>query len=197
MPAGRLPKGDGKAIIFSAPSGAGKSTLVSKLMSSKELNLGFSVSATTREIRGSEIHGQSYFYISQSDFDNHIQQNQFVEWEEVYPGLSYGTLCSEVERLWSAGLTPVFDVDVIGGQTLKSVFKDQALSIFVMPPSIEALETRLRQRGTDTDESIAKRIDKASQELKVSSAFDIELINDDLAKASAEAHRLVSEFLNQ
>ena len=197
MPAGRLPKGDGKAIIFSAPSGAGKSTLVSKLMSSKELNLGFSVSATTRAIRGSEIHGQSYFYISQSDFDNHIQQNQFVEWEEVYPGLSYGTLCSEVERLWSAGLTPVFDVDVIGGQTLKSVFKDQALSIFVMPPSIEALETRLRQRGTDTDESIAKRIAKASQELKASSAFDIELINDDLAKSSAEAHRLVSEFLNQ
>ena len=197
MPAGRLPKGDGKAIIFSAPSGAGKSTLVSKLMSSKELNLGFSVSATTRAIRGDEIHGKSYYYISQSDFDSHIQQNQFVEWEEVYPGLSYGMLCSEVERLWSEGLTPVFDVDVIGGQTLKSVFKDQALSIFVMPPSIEALETRLRQRGTDTDESIAKRIDKASQELKVSSAFDIELINDDLAKASAEAHRLVSEFLNQ
>ena len=197
MPAGRLPKGDGKAIIFSAPSGAGKSTLVSKLMSSKELHLGFSVSATTRAIRGDEIHGKSYYYISQSDFDNHIQQKQFVEWEEVYPGLSYGTLCSEVERLWSEGLTPVFDVDVIGGQTLKSVFKNQALSIFVMPPSIEALETRLRQRGTDTDESIAKRINKASQELKASSAFDIELINDDLAKASAEAHKLVSEFLRK
>ncbi len=197
MPAGRLPKGDGKAIIFSAPSGAGKSTLVSKLMSSKELNLGFSVSATTRAIRGDEIHGKSYYYISQSDFDNHIQQKQFVEWEEVYPGLSYGTLCSEVERLWSEGLTPVFDVDVIGGQTLKSVFKNQALSIFVMPPSIEALETRLRQRGTDTDESIAKRINKASQELKASSAFDIKLINDNLAKASAEAHKLVSEFLRK
>tara|TARA_B100000427_G_scaffold95692_1_gene78817 strand:- start:1461 stop:2054 length:594 start_codon:yes stop_codon:yes gene_type:complete len=197
MPAGRLPKGDGKAIIFSAPSGAGKSTLVSKLISSKELNLGFSVSATTRAIRGDEIPGKSYYYISQSDFDNHIQQNQFVEWEEVYPGLSYGTLCSEVERLWSEGLTPVFDVDVIGGQTLKSVFKNQALSIFVMPPSIEALETRLLQRGTDTDESIAKRINKASQELKASSAFDIELINDDLAKASAKAHKLVSEFLRK
>ena len=197
MPVGRLPKGDGKAIIFSAPSGAGKSTLVSKLMSSKELNLGFSVSATTRSIRGDEVHGKSYYFISQSEFDNLIQQNKFVEWEEVYPGLSYGTLCSEVEQLWTEGLTPVFDVDVIGGQTLKSVFKNQALSIFVMPPSIEALELRLRQRGTDTKESITKRINKASIELKDASSFDLQLVNDDLDKASNEAHNLVSEFLNK
>lgn len=119
MPAGRLPQGDGKAIIFSAPSGAGKSTMVGGLMSSPNFDLGFSVSATTRDLRGDEVHGESYYFISQSEFDSHVANDAFVEWEEVYPGLSYGTLCSEVERLWAKGLTPVFDVDVVGGQTLK------------------------------------------------------------------------------
>lgn len=195
MPAGRLPKGDGKAIIFSAPSGAGKSTLVSNLMASPNLSLGFSVSATTRSLRGDEVDGESYHFISQSDFDKYIQQDSFVEWEEVYPGLSYGTLCSEVERLWSQGLTPVFDVDVIGGQTLKSVLRDQALAIFVMPPSLEVLESRLRHRGTDSEESIAKRIGKASRELEAAPAFDVQIINDDLAAATAETHQLVTEFL--
>lgn len=195
MPAGRLPKGGGKAIIFSAPSGAGKSTLVSNLMASPSLDLGFSVSATTRSLRGDEVDGESYYFISQSDFDANIQQGSFVEWEEVYSGLSYGTLCSEVERLWGQGLTPVFDVDVIGGQTLKSVFKDQALAIFVMPPSLEVLESRLRHRGTDSEESIAKRIGKASRELKAAPAFDVQIINDDLAAAAAETHQLVTEFL--
>ena len=197
MPAGRLPKGDGKAIIFSAPSGAGKSTLVSNLMSSLSLDLGFSVSATTRSLRGYEVHGKSYYFISQSEFDLHIQQDAFVEWEEVYPGLSYGTLCSEVERLWAQGLTPVFDVDVIGGQTLKSVFQDQALAIFVMPPSISTLESRLRHRGTDSEESIAKRISKASRELKAGPSFDVQLVNDDLNIAIAAAEKLVTEFLSK
>jgi len=197
MPKGRLPKGDGKAIIFSAPSGAGKSTLVSKLMSSPNLNLGFSVSATTRDIRGEEVHGESYYFISQSDFDNYINQNEFVEWEEVYPGLSYGTLCSEVERLWANGLTPIFDVDVIGGQTIKSVFGDSALAIFVMPPSLEALETRLRHRGTDSEESITKRIGKASRELDAALKFDVTIINDDLETASAQTQTIVTEFLSK
>jgi len=197
MPKGRLPKGDGKAIIFSAPSGAGKSTLVSKLMSSPNLNLGFSVSATTRDVRGEEVHGESYYFISQSDFDNYINQNEFVEWEEVYPGLSYGTLCSEVERLWANGLTPIFDVDVIGGQTLKSVFGDSALAIFVMPPSLEVLETRLRHRGTDSEESITKRISKASRELDAALKFDVTIINKDLERASAHTQTIVTKFLSK
>ena len=197
MPAGRLPKGDGKAIIFSAPSGAGKSTLVKNLMSSPKLQLGFSVSATTRSLRGDEVHGKSYYFISQSEFDTQIQQNAFVEWEEVYPGLSYGTLCSEVERLWAQGLTPVFDVDVIGGQTLKSVLRDQALAIFVMPPSLETLESRLRQRGTDSEESIAKRIGKASRELETAPTFDVQITNDDLESAIAETEYLLTEFLSK
>ena len=197
MPAGRLPKGDGKAIIFSAPSGAGKSTLVSKLMASPNLSLGFSVSATTRDIRGPEVHGESYYFISQSDFDKYIKQNEFVEWEEVYPGLRYGTLCSEVERLWANGLTPVFDVDVIGGQTLKSVFGESALAIFVMPPSLGVLETRLRNRGTDSEESIIKRIGKASRELDAATAFDVKIINDALETASAQTQTIVTEFLSK
>ena len=197
MPAGRLPQGDGKAIIFSAPSGAGKSTIVGGLMSSPNFDLGFSVSATTRDLRGDEVHGESYYFISQSEFDSHVANDAFVEWEEVYPGLSYGTLCSEVERLWAKGLTPVFDVDVVGGQTLKSVFKDQALAIFVMPPSIEELERRLRARGTDSEESVVKRIGKAERELSVASAFDVQVVNDDLSTAQAETERLVTEFLSK
>ncbi len=197
MPAGRLPQGDGKAIIFSAPSGAGKSTLVGGLVSSLNLALGFSVSATTRDLRGDEIHGESYYFISQSEFDSHVANDAFVEWEEVYPGYSYGTLCSEVERLWAQGLTPVFDVDVIGGQTLKSVFKEQALAIFVMPPSIKELEKRLRTRGTDSEESIAKRIGKAESELSIASKFDIQVENEDLYTAQAETERLVTEFLSK
>ena len=166
-------------------------------MSSPNLDLGFSVSATTRDLRGDEVHGESYYFISQSEFDSHVANDAFVEWEEVYPGLSYGTLCSEVERLWAKGLTPVFDVDVVGGQTLKSVFKDQALAIFVMPPSIEELERRLRARGTDFEESIVKRIGKAERELSVASAFDVQVVNDDLSTAQAETERLVTEFLSK
>ena len=195
MPAGRLPKGDGKAIIFSAPSGAGKSTLVKHLMEHTELNLGFSVSATTRELRGDEVHGQSYYFISTESFALKVAENAFVEWEEVYEGLSYGTLCSEVERLWTKGLTPVFDVDVIGGQTLKAVFKDQSLAIFVMPPSVEDLVKRLNKRGTDSQEQILQRIGKASREIEAAEAFDVEIVNDDLNKANAETLKVVSEFL--
>ena len=197
MPAGRLPKGNGKAIIFSAPSGAGKSTLVSNLMSSSDLALGFSVSATTRELRGNEVHGASYLFISQNDFAAKVANEEFVEWEEVYPGLSYGTLCAEVEKMWAEGVTPVFDVDVIGGQTLKSVFNESALAIFVVPPSIEELERRLRARGTDSEESIVKRIGKASREMVAASAFDVQIVNDALDAAISETNRVVKEFLKE
>jgi len=195
MPAGTKPQGDGRAIIFSAPSGAGKTTVVRHLMSNPDLALGFSVSATTRAPRAGETDGHDYHFLTVEDFASRLADRAFVEHEEVYEGLSYGTLCSEVERLWTEGRTPLFDVDVVGGQTLKSVFGDSALSIFVMPPSIEALESRLRGRGTEDEASVQKRLGKAAQELEAAPAFDVQLVNDDLETAFAEATQLVSNFL--
>jgi guanylate kinase len=195
MPAGTKPQGDGRAIIFSAPSGAGKTTVVRHLMSNPDLALGFSVSATTRPPRAGETDGHDYHFLTVEDFASRLADRAFVEHEEVYEGLSYGTLCSEVERLWAKGRTPLFDVDVVGGQTLKSVFGDSALSIFVMPPSIEALESRLRGRGTEDEASVQKRLGKAAQELEAAPAFDVQLVNDDLETAFAEATQLVSNFL--
>ena len=195
MPAGTKPQGDGRAIIFSAPSGAGKTTVVHHLMSNPELSLGFSVSATTRAPRAGETDGLDYHFLTVEEFASRLADQAFVEHEEVYEGLSYGTLCSEVERLWAEGRTPLFDVDVVGGQTLKSVFGDSALSIFVMPPSIEALEARLRGRGTEDEASVQKRLGKAAQELEAAPAFDVQLVNDDLETAFAEATQLVSKFL--
>jgi guanylate kinase len=195
MPAGTKPQGDGRAIIFSAPSGAGKTTVVRHLISNPDLALGFSVSATTRAPRTGEIDGHDYHFLTVEEFTSRLADHDFVEHEEVYDGLSYGTLCSEVERLWAEGRTPLFDVDVVGGQTLKSVFGDSALSIFVMPPSLEALESRLRGRGTEDEASVQKRLGKAAQELKAAQAFDVQLVNDDLEKAFAEATQLVENFL--
>ena len=195
MPAGTKPQGDGRAIIFSAPSGAGKTTVVRHLMSNPELALGFSVSATTRAPRAGETDGHDYHFLTVEEFAARLADQAFVEHEEVYEGLSYGTLCSEVERLWAEGRTPLFDVDVVGGQTLKSVFGDSALSIFVMPPSIEALESRLRGRGTEDEASVQKRLGKAAQELEAAPAFDVQLVNDDLETAFEEATELVSNFL--
>ena len=195
MPAGTKPQGDGRAIIFSAPSGAGKTTVVRHLMSNPDLALGFSVSATTRAPREGETDGHDYHFLTVEEFASRLADQAFVEHEEVYEGLSYGTLCSEVERLWAEGRTPLFDVDVVGGQTLKSVFGDSALSIFVMPPSMEALESRLRGRGTEDEASVQKRLGKAAQELKAAPAFDVQLVNDDLETAFAEATQLVSNFL--
>jgi len=195
MPAGSKPQGDGLAIIFSAPSGAGKTTLVKHLMSKSDLSLGFSVSATTRGPREGEVDGKDYHFLDPADFAAKVKDGAFVEYEEVYEGLSYGTLCSEVEKLWRDGRTPLFDVDVVGGQTLKSVFGDSALSIFVMPPSIEALESRLRGRGTEDEASVQKRLGKAAQELEAAPAFDVQWVNDDLETAFAEATQLVSNFL--
>lgn len=194
MPAGTKPKGDGKAIIFSAPSGAGKSTMIESLMAS-ELPLGFSVSATTRAPRGEEKDGISYHFMTPEKFASLVEAGEFVEYEEVYEGLSYGTLCSEVEKMWANGVVPLFDIDVVGGQTLKQVFGDSALSIFVVPPSIEELERRLKSRGTDDEEMIQKRVAKASKELETIEAFDVKLVNEDLETAKAEAHKIVEEFL--
>ena len=197
MPSGNLPKGNGQAIIFSAPSGAGKTTMVKKLMENSELSLGFSVSATTRPIRGDEVDGKSYYYLSSSQFDLKIENGEFVEWEEVYSGTRYGTLCIEVEEMWRKGLTPVFDVDVIGGKTLKEVFGDSALSIFIVPPSIEVLEKRLRGRGTESEKNIIRRLEKSVVELDEVEFFDIQIINDDLNSAISEAKDVVTEFLNK
>ena len=197
MPAGTKPQGDGLAIIFSAPSGAGKTTLVWHLMTKTELSLGFSVSATTRGPREGEVNGKDYHFLPPEDFAEKVKNGAFVEYEEVYEGLSYGTLCSEVEKLWRDGRTPLFDVDVVGGQTLKAVFGDSALSIFVMPPSLFALEDRLRGRGTEDEAALEKRIAKAQQELEAASAFDLRLVNDDLDLAKQEAEDMVGDFLER
>ena len=197
MPAGSKPQGDGLAIIFSAPSGAGKTTLVRHLMTKMELSLGFSVSATTRGPREGEVNGKDYHFLPSEDFAEKVKNGAFVEYEEVYEGLSYGTLCSEVEKLWRDGRTPLFDVDVVGGQTLKAVFGDSALSIFVMPPSLFALEDRLRGRGTEDEAALEKRIAKAQQELEAASAFDLRLVNDDLDLAKQEAEDMVGDFLER
>ena len=197
MPAGSKPQGDGLAIIFSAPSGAGKTTLVRHLMAQEGLALGFSVSATTRGPRSGETDGKDYHFLTQEAFASKVAAGEFVEHEEVYEGLSYGTLCSEVERLWRDGRTPLFDVDVVGGQALKRVFGDSALSIFVMPPSLLALEDRLRARGTEDEASLEKRIAKAQQEMEAAPAFDLRLVNDDLDVAKQEAEDMVGDFLER
>jgi len=197
MPAGTKPQGDGLAIIFSAPSGAGKTTLVRHLMSKEDLSLGFSVSATTRAPREGEQDGVDYHFLTPETFAAKLKAGDFVEYEEVYEGLSYGTLCSEVERLWRDGRTPLFDVDVVGGQTLKSVFGDSALSIFVTPPSTLALEDRLRNRGTEDEAALEKRIAKAQHEMEAAPAFDLRLVNDDLDLAKQEAEDMVGDFLER
>lgn len=168
--------------------------MIESLMAS-ELPLGFSVSATTRAPRGEEKDGISYHFMTPEKFASLVEAGEFVEYEEVYEGLSYGTLCSEVEKMWANGVVPLFDIDVVGGQTLKQVFGDSALSIFVVPPSIEELERRLKSRGTDDEEMIQKRVAKASKELETIEAFDVKLVNEDLETAKAEAHKIVEEFL--
>lgn len=161
------------------------------------LALGFSVSATTRAPRKGEMDGLDYHFLTPQDFQRKVKDGEFVEYEEVYEGVSYGTLCSEVEGLWRDGRTPLFDVDVVGGQTLKSVFGDSALSIFVMPPSLHVLEQRLRGRGTESQEDLARRLAKSEQEMEAAGAFDMRLVNDDLEDALAEATDMVGDFLRR
>lgn len=183
-----------KAIIFSAPSGAGKTTIVQALIQSG-LPLGFSVSATSRSPRGQEQQGVDYCFFTAAEFKERIDRNEFVEWEEVYDGVFYGTLRSELERVWQAGKAIVFDVDVKGGVNLKKIFGDHALSIFIQPPSIEVLESRLRNRHTETEDNIRKRLDRARYELTFAPQFDCVVVNDDLNMAIKQAIEVVSAFL--
>jgi guanylate kinase len=185
---------DGKLVIISAPSGAGKTTIVKHLLDSG-LNLSFSVSATTRALRGNEKDGVDYFFLTVQEFRKRIDNGEFVEWEEVYKDLFYGTLKSELVRIWSVGKHVLFDVDVVGGITLKNKFKTDAIAIFIMPPSVEELENRLVKRGTDSSEKIRVRVEKASEELKLAGEFDSVIINNELETAKKEAYNIVSSFL--
>ena len=184
----------GKAIIFSAPSGAGKTTIVRYLLE-KELPLLFSISACSRNKRPNEIDGKDYYFLSIDDFKAKVANNAFVEWEEVYENNFYGTLKSEIDRIWSSHQHVVFDVDVVGGLNLKKHFGDRALSIFIEPPSLDVLFKRLKNRATETEKSFNKRIEKATHEMKFSSSFDLIIINDRLEKAKKDAFEKVSKFL--
>ena len=185
-----------KVIIFSAPSGAGKSTVVNHLLGIHP-ELEFSISATSRAPRGQEQHGVEYYFYSADEFRQMISEDKFVEYEEVYAGSFYGTLRSEVERIWAKGNVIIFDIDVQGGVNLKRIFGDQAFSIFIQAPSVEILRERLVKRGTDTPEAIEKRVSKAASEMEFAAGkFDYTLVNDDLQAALAEAERIVDEFLN-
>jgi guanylate kinase len=185
----------GKAIIFSAPSGSGKTSLVKELMKQVP-NLGFSISACTRDKRGRhEVHGRDYYFLSIDEFKKKIDADAFVEWEEVYAGNFYGTLKEEVLRIWKEGKAVIFDVDVKGGLALKKYFGDQALAIFVKVPSLDVLESRLNDRGTETEESLSRRIYKAKFEMTFEAQFDVTVFNDDFTRSSADAVVLVTEFL--
>ncbi len=184
-----------KLIIFSAPSGSGKSTIINYLLK-QNLNLAFSISATSRPPRGTEQHGVEYFFLSPEEFRQRIANDEFLEYEEVYEDRFYGTLKAQVERQLEAGQNVVFDVDVVGGCNIKQFYGERALSIFIQPPSIEALRQRLEGRGTDAPEVIEDRLAKASYELTFASKFDKVIVNDDLEKAQAETLEVLKEFLN-
>jgi guanylate kinase len=184
----------GKCVIFSAPSGAGKTTIVHHLLDA-QLGLSFSVSACSRAPRPNETDGKDYYFLGLEGFRRLIQEDAFVEWEEVYTDNYYGTLRSEVERIWNEGKTVIFDVDVVGGLNIKRIFGERALAVFVQPPSYEELEKRLRHRSTETEEKINIRMAKAKKELDSAKEFDVVIINDTLELACAEAKRLVSEFI--
>jgi len=184
----------GKLVIFSAPSGAGKTTIVKHLLNG-DFQLEFSISATSRPPRGTEQNGVDYYFLSADEFRKKIEEEAFLEWEEVYPDLYYGTLKSEVDRIWRKGKNVVFDVDVVGGCNIKEFYGNQALSIFVQPPSIDELRNRLMARSTDSEEVIATRISKAEYELTFASRFDVIIVNDVLAEALVKAEQVLTNFL--
>ncbi|MEA5006243.1 MAG: guanylate kinase [Rikenellaceae bacterium] len=184
-----------KVIIFSAPSGAGKSTIVSHLMNRFPV-LGFSVSATSRAPRGAEINGKEYYFFTTEEFKDKIDNDEFIEYEEVYKGSYYGTLKSEIVRLWNNGKIIVFDIDVVGGVNLKNLFGESALSVFIKPPSLEVLRERLAGRGTEDNESVESRIKKAQYELTFENKFDKVLINDNLEDCLKEADKITEEFIS-
>ena len=186
----------GKLIIFSAPSGSGKTTIVKELLKIFP-QFEFSISATSRQPRGQEQNGVDYFFLTQEEFREKVAQDAFVEWEEVYNGTCYGTLKSEMQRIWAKGNVIIFDVDVIGGINLKRIFGENACSIFIQAPSIEALRERLIGRGTDSMETIEKRIAKAEFELSKAPEFDHIVVNDDLATAVENTKQIINSFLAQ
>ncbi|MFT0713804.1 guanylate kinase [Flagellimonas lutimaris] len=185
----------GKLIIFSAPSGSGKTTIVKHLLNQPELNLAFSISATSRPRRGKEKNGVNYYFMSVSQFKRHIKDGDFLEWEEVYRDNFYGTLKSEVERLWAEGKNVIFDIDVSGGLRIKKKFPEKTLAVFVKPPSVDELKIRLKKRSTESDDKINMRIAKASVELATAPQFDKIIKNYDLDVALDEAHKLVADFV--
>lgn len=185
----------GKIIILSAPSGSGKSTIIGRLMQEEGLNLGFSVSATSRKPRGQEQHGVDYFFLTDEEFKKLVDEGKFVEWEEVYHGTCYGTLESEVKRVTESGKNLIMDVDVKGALNIKNRYGNQALSLFIEPPCIEALEQRLNKRGTDSPETIAKRLDKAIYELSFAKEFDKIIVNDNLEEAVDETAKTIKKFI--
>ena len=187
---------NGKCIIFSAPSGAGKTTIVHALLAA-QLGLEFSVSACSRDPRPNEINGKDYYFLGIEGFKEKIGEGAFLEWEEVYTDNFYGTLKAEIERIWSAGHAVIFDVDVVGGLNLKRIFGNQALAVFVQPPSEEELEKRLRYRSTETEDKIQQRLRKAGQELSRANEFDVILVNEDLEVAIEQAKSLVTSFLGR
>ncbi|UJH68864.1 guanylate kinase [Allomuricauda sp. SCSIO 65647] len=185
----------GRLIIFSAPSGSGKTTIVRYLLKQPELNLAFSVSATSRPRRGKEKQGKHYYFMSVSEFKQHIKNGDFLEWEEVYRDCFYGTLNSEVERLWAEGKNVIFDIDVAGGLRIKRKFPERTLAVFVKPPSVDELKIRLKKRSTEDDDKINMRIAKASVELATAPQFDEIIKNYDLDTALKEAHKLVIDYV--
>jgi guanylate kinase len=187
----------GLALIFSAPSGSGKTTIVKHLLENNA-DLGFSISASTRDKRGrTEQNGKDYYFLTPQDFKSKIDKNEFIEWEEVYEGNFYGTLKSEIERIWAEGKNVIFDVDVKGGINLKKYFGNRALAVFVKVPSLEILKTRLSDRGTETPQSLSRRLFKAEFEMTFQDKFDVVLINDELTRATAEAQHLYNHFKDQ
>ena len=186
----------GKLIVFSAPSGSGKTTIVRHLLAQEELNLEFSVSATSRAKRGDEINTKDYYFLSIDDFKQHIKADEFLEWEEVYRDNFYGTFKKEIERIWALGKHVIFDIDVSGGLRIKRKFPEQTLAIFVKPPSIDALKIRLKKRQTESQDKINMRVAKASAELATAPLFDCIIENDVLEMAQKEAYTTVSQFIN-
>lgn len=188
---------EGKLIVFSAPSGSGKTTIVRHLLAQNDLNLAFSISATSREARDYEVNGKDYYFMSTHEFKSHIKQDDFLEWEEVYRDNFYGTLKTEVERLWSLGKHVIFDIDVVGGLNIKRLFPERTLAVFVKPPSIDELKIRLKKRNTESEDRINMRVAKASVEMATAPQFDYIIVNNQLDKALEQATDLVSEFVNK
>ena len=186
----------GKLIVFSAPPGSGKTTIVRHLLAQPELNLEFSISATSRESRGDEIDGTDYYFISLEQFKKHIKNEDFLEWEEVYRDNFYGTLKSEVQRIWDLGKNVIFDIDVVGGLRIKKKYPEKTLAVFVKPPSVDELKIRLKKRKTESEEKINMRVAKASLEMATAPQFDHIIINDELEHALEQAERLVMEHIS-